>query len=363
MNISRIDNILYNINLYRHHWGFYLSQRHFLKDGAFPRLTTAEKDALKTTWPAMKFRPTDYIWHRIYKKENGFSPYYMSEMQVWYMLEKLNPYDQVVSLQNKALCDVYFPQIPYPEVLVRSIGGILYDRRLNPLSLSQALSVITQEDSFIIKPSVETMQGKGVRKVHVTPSLNEEKLRNLFLATGKDFIVQKTISQHPDLEKFNPTSLNTCRVTSIYINNRFATSTIIKIGKADSIKDNWNSSYIIGIDTEGRFGEYGYDNHLRRVDKSDNGLPFKDGCIPLYKQIISFVENTHKQLFPQCGIIGWDITIDKDNNISVIELNMTCPGLAAEQLASGPFLRPFAEDINMQMKSRKEYHTYRKNIM
>jgi hypothetical protein len=79
--------------------------------------------------------------------------------------------------------------------------------------------------------------------------------------------------------------------------------------------------------------------------------------------MIQFVEETHRQLFPQCGIIGWDITIDNHDEISVIELNMTCPGLAAEQLASGCFLQPFAEDINTQMLARKEYHTYRKNII
>ena len=83
--------------------------------------------------------------------------------------------------------------------------------------------------------------------------------------------------------------------------------------------------------------------------------------MPSYQKMIAFTEQMHKALFPQCGIIGWDITIDKDNAISVIELNLTCPGIAVEQLASGDFLKSFCNDINQQILSRN-YHTYRKNI-
>ncbi len=363
MNInSLIDKCLYKLSLIRHHWGFYFSQRRLLKYGNTPRLTKTEKKELQNTWDAITFRHIDYIWYRIYKRERGFSPFFLGEMQVWYMLEKLNPYDQVVSLQNKALCDVYFPQIPYPRTIIRCINGTLYSREMHMITINDALTLIHEVDSFIIKPSIETLQGKGVKKINSASINNIEELKTLFHSIGQDFILQHVIKQHPDIAKLNPTSLNTCRITSILLNDQFQTSTNIKIGKLNSIKDNWNSSYFINVDKNGYFSEFGYDYYLNRVYQTDNGFTFKGLKIPFYDKMLEFVERTHRSLFPQCGVIGWDITIDENNEISVIELNLTCPGIAVEQLVSGDFLRPLAKDINNAMKLRN-YHTYRKHIL
>ncbi len=357
-----LDNFLYKINLYRHHWGFYASQLRFLRYGKLPHLTHNEKQQIQKTWPSLTFHAMDYIWHRIYKKEYGFSPYFMGEMQVWYMLEKLNPYDQVVSLQHKALCDVYFPNIPYPKTIIRCINGSLYSRDMHIITINEALTLIHKADSFIIKPSIETLQGNGVKKIHSANIHDIEELKNLFHSIGDNFILQHVVKQHPDIEKLNPTSLNTCRITSILLNNRFLTSTNIKVGKLNSIKDNWNSSYFINVDENGYFSEYGYDYYLNRVYKTDNGFIFKGLKMPFYNKMLEFVEQTHRAYFPQCGVIGWDITIDNNDEISVIELNLTCPGIAVEQLASGDFLKPIAKEINNVIKLRN-YHTYRKNIL
>lgn len=363
MNISAlIDLCQYKLSLLRHHLGFYLSQRRFLKYGKLPKLSKAEKKEIQTTWRSMPFRSVDYIWHRIYKRECGFSPFYLSEMQVWYMLEKLNPYDQVVSLQNKALCDLYLPQIPYPTAIIRGVCGRLYNHDMQPIGIETSLKLIKEVDSFIIKPSVETLQGKGVKKINSNTIHNCADLQTLFDEIGQDFILQKIVRQHPEIERLNATSLNTCRVTSILINGNFQTSTNIKIGKLNSIKDNWNSSYFVNIDKSGMFAEFGYDYHLNKVYKTDNGIPFKGLQMPYYDKMLSFVELMHRSLFPQCGVIGWDITIDNNGEVSVVELNLTCPGIAVEQLCSGDFLKRFCLDINEAIKVRK-YHTYKKHIL
>ena len=123
-------------------------------------------------------------------------------------------------------------------------------------------------------------------------------------------------------------------------------------GKKGAEVDNWRVSYFCGVDNQGRLTGEGFDNQLRRVTQSDNGLELKGALLPDYEKMIQFVEKTHKRLFPNCGIIGWDIVIDADGNVRVVEANMTTVGIVIEQLATGDFFRDFRDEICTILKKQ-----------
>ena len=130
-----------------------------------PDLTNSEYEELKQTWPFLKFKKNDLYWARLYKKEFGFDPYFISSVNQCYQLRaKINPRSQVCSLENKALVDIYLPGIPFPEVYVRRINNDFYDKGMNHISFEDAVAILKRKGSFIIKPSLETMCGKGVKK-------------------------------------------------------------------------------------------------------------------------------------------------------------------------------------------------------
>ena len=319
-----------------------------------PKLTNEEMALYKKTWPGIDLKEMDTIWARVYKKEHGFSPYFVGLYQSCVLRDKLNPKLQLHAFDNKAMCDVYFPEIHFAEPYVRRIAGVFFDQGMNQLSLQEALEIIKSKNEYIIKPALDTMQGKDVAKVVLSGSDKdkEKQILDSFAEQKKDFIVQKVLKQHPDVEKLNPTSINCCRVTTIFINGKFDYSTILKIGKKGAFRDNWNSSYLVGVSKDGVLNEVGYDDSLNKVYNTDNGIKIGGIKLPKFDEMISTVERLHKKYFPNCGMVGWDVIVDDQNNISFIEMNITIPGFVGEQLCCGTFFEPFVDDINAILQNK-----------
>lgn len=328
-------------NRVRYHIGYYNLTKRFLKLD-LPELTESEKNKIREIWKGLHIYDMDFVNARVYKKIQGFSPYYLSPC--WYneLRTKFNPKDQVYSLENKAMCDVYFPELRFPEPIVRCLNGSFYDKELRFLGRKEAKNILLSQSVFVIKPSIGTEQGEGVRKVIVDRNTDLDKI---FDETGKDFIAQKLISQASEIKNLNPSSLNCFRVTTMYFNGRFGYSTALKVGKKGSFRDNWNSAYWIDVSTDGKLKKYGYDYNLNPVEKSDNGILFEGVQMPKYEEMIDHLEKMHKKLFPNCGVIGWDVTITEDYRICVIETNLWDPGTNIEQFVCGDFFRPFHDDM------------------
>ena len=334
----------------RLHIGHYRQDRRFLKVD-LPKLTNTEKRLLKETWPCVSILPCDYTWIRVYKKFNGFSPYYLGP--IWYneIRSVINPMNQLQSLENKAMCDVYFPQLNFPKVYVRGFkDGAIYDRKMSPLSIDQAAEVLSKVNGFIIKPSMDSEQGRGVKKV---TTIDITAIKKILIEAGNDFVAQEILQQHNSIARLNESSLNTFRVTSLYLNGHYRAVTALKVGKKGSVRDNWNCSYWVNVGNDGCLSEEAYDYNLNIVKQTDNGIIFKGLQMPCYNEMMNFVEKWHKQLFPNCGIVGWDITIDINGQIRVIETNLDTPGTKIEQLCNLDFFKSFRDDICGIMSKHK----------
>lgn len=298
----------------------------------------------------MSISPFDYTCIRIYKKFNGFSPFYLGPM--WYneIRRVINPRNQLQSLENKAMCDVYFPQLNFPCVYVRGLRGEIYDREMFPISIEEASLRLSKINGFVIKPSMDSEQGRGVKKVTTT---DVSEIKKILIEAGNDFVVQEILQQHESIAKLNETSLNSFRVTSIYLNGHYGAVTALKVGKKGAVRDNWNCSYWVNVENDGRLSEDAYDYNLNIVKQSDNGIVFNGLKMPYYNEMMDFVEKWHKKLFPNCGVLGWDITIDKNGQIRVIETNLDTPGTKIEQLCNLDFFKPFRNDICNIMSKQK----------
>ena len=223
---------------------------------------------------------------------------------------------------------------------------------MNCITKERAVSILKEKEQYIIKPALDTMQGNGVKKV-VLEDVGKDAEKMVLESFGDqhgDFVAQEVIRQHPSISSLNPTSVNCCRVTTIYIDGKFNCSTVLKVGKQGSYRDNWFTSYIVGVNYEGITNEIAYDNAINRIYNFDNGLSVGGIKLPRYDEMVDLVSHLHKRMFPNCGMIGWDVMIDIDNQIRFIEVNVTCPGFLAEQLCCGPFFEPFADLINYRMR-------------
>lgn len=331
---------------YKRRQHLYNRDSKFIKLHKLDWLTNEELNQIKKTWPCFDVKKEDLIYSMMYKKEYGFSPYFINDYQLGNILNKINPYKQVVSLANKAMIDVYFDELPLPKVIVKRISNIFYDEKMNIITEENVITKLIDTLKFVIKPSVDTGCGKGVKIIHLNSNNdNYIYLKELISLYGNNFIVQEILTQELEFSKLNPSSVNSFRVTSIFLDGKFNCSSILKVGKENSQVDNWNSGYLIGISNAGVLMNHGYDNDLNRIYKTDNGIEFGAMEIKNYDNIIAFVEKYHTKYFPNCGIVGWDIMIDSNNNIRVIEVNLDYPGVVGEQLCSGTFFENFRDEI------------------
>lgn len=332
-------SIVSTFKRFRYHFGYYRLTKRFLKFD-LPKLTSDEKRSIRETWPGLHIYDMDFVHARVFKKIHGFSPYYLSPC--WYneIRAKMNPKDQLYALENKALCDIYFPQLRFPDVYVRRLNGSFFDKEMRFITEEEAITILSEKDEFIIKPAIGSEQGEGVRKINNIPSID---WTCLFNEEGPNFIAQEVLKQASEIEKLNPSSLNCYRVTTMWMNGKFGYSTALKVGKEGAFRDNWNCAYWINVAEDGILSEYGYDYNVNAVPKTDNGIVFKGLQMPKYKEMITHLERMHKSLFPNCGVVGWDVTIDSEYKVRVIEYNLWDPGTNIEQFVSGDFFRPFRE--------------------
>ena len=324
-----------------------------LKCNDFQPLSSEELCQCQKIWSNIDLKRRDTVWLSIYKKEHGFSPYMIGLYQSCVIRAALNPKMELHAFDNKALCDIYFPDIQFAKAYVRRISGVLYDASMNVITTEKAVNTLIDKGQYIIKPALDTMQGSGVEKVVLEGSGKEaeKKVLDSIRRQPRDFVAQEVLVQHPSVASLNPTSVNCCRVTTIYIDGKFDHSTILKIGKQGGFRDNWNTSYLVGVNKEGFTNDVAYDNAINHIYHTDNGIKIGGIKMPLYNEMIDLVESLHKRYFPNCGMIGWDVMVDIDNQIRFVELNVTCPGFVGEQLCSGTFFEPFADLINNRLKN------------
>jgi len=335
------------------HQDWYNHDLRFCKHIDLPELTQDEIEKIHLVWPCFDWRKEDYLLHRAYKKFKGFSPYFVGGYQSHFIWKCLNPRDLSVSFSNKAYMDYLFPDIPFPKTYLRGITGNVYVAEMNFLTLDEGIKMLTQQQEFIIKPSVIKSYGDGVEKVIVPQDAAEAKkvIKKAIEEAGPNFVAQEVLKQHPVMAELNPTSVNSCRFTSVYVDGSYDVSTILRIGKRGSHIDNWRSGYIVGVSESGALSDAGYDIKLNQVKESDTHVAFGGIQIPNFDKMEALVEQVHKKHFPMCGVIGWDIMVDQEGSPRVIEFNLR-PDFWGEQLSSGVFFEPYSDVISHKIKSQ-----------
>ena len=220
MIVGLLNGCLKRINSIHIHNARNRGEQKYLVNHDYPEITDDELKQVQQAWPYMNLTKKDLTWSRIYKKEHGFSPYFVGVWQSYLLRQVFNPYEQLSSFENKALTDIYFPELPFPRAYVRKIQGMYYDDKMSLLSEAEAVALLSSKQSYIIKPAFGTMQGKGVKKISLSenPEENHSLVLKSFQEHKSDFIVQEVVRQHPAVAALNPTSLNCCRVTTIFIN-------------------------------------------------------------------------------------------------------------------------------------------------
>lgn len=326
--------------------------------GAIDELTSVEKRKVDDIWSWTGLAPS-YKEQGFFKHYRGFDPCYLTHYQYLPIVaHALNNYHYTRLYDHKGLLDCLANKdcgLRFPKVYCRSISGEWYDGDMRQLGFDAAVMNCAIQEVVIAKDAIDTSGGVSVRKCErekLSSSEWEEKLRGILSDCKRDIVIQECIQQHPSFARFNPTSINTLRVTTLYLNGRFSPlSIILRMGKEGVKVDNWRNGILVGVELDGRIHELAYDIHLNPF-KHSNGVCFKGTVIEQVPSLLEKLAKAHTEQFSLCKFIGWDIAFDANNQPVVIELNSSQPGVIGEQLCTGPIFGDRTDEVISYCKTR-----------
>ncbi len=315
------------------------------------------RNNIKNKFSNYGFKSISHKWHRYYSSIYGQELVEFIPESIFYTTieNTLNNVIMYPALEDKNLLDFFFPKSLLPKTIIKNINGYFYFED-ELVSLSDASKKCLQLNEFVIKPTIGTAGGTGVKKIEIS-SLDTpiEYLKRLFDDYKKDFIIQEVLKQHPDLANLNSTSINTIRVISyLRINDVKILSSVVRIGRLGCFTDNMTLGGIgCGINAKGLLNDFGYDSFGQKFSTSDNGTRLKGFKIPMFKEILENIQEKHKKL-PYFKLVSWDFTVTNESLIKMIEYNVIGQDINLHQMANGPLFGEYFNEIMTITKNLKD---------
>ena len=177
---------------------------------------------------------------------------------------------------------------------------------------------VDKHNSFLYKPDVADC-GRGIEKWTVSKGSIED-LYNKFKKSPA--VLDELVTQHQELSKLNPSSVNTIRIFTVMIGNECEIiGAALRMGVGDTVIDNYSAGGVVGsIDEKtGIVRDDGEDAIGRRYEMHPTSkIRMKGFKIPNWETVIEFVREC-AQNYP-LKYVAWDIAI-RENDCVLIEAN------------------------------------------
>lgn len=268
-------------------------------------------------------------------------------------------------MEDKNLYTLLFPDLKQPEALFKhfattdySQGGtdIYCDNRYYPISREEALRRCVNGGRMIIKPTRDTGGGSDVKVFHADIGA-EEISKMLDSYAHVDYIVQRTIVQHPALAEFNASSVNSLRIITVVFHGEVhILSAILRIGHAGSDVDNYSlGGYAAVIDPDGTLQKKAITHSTKEgktvfTEQTENGRRFEGFRIPEWEKVCRTVKDAALRL-PHHKLVGWDFAIDENGDVVLIEFNCH---IGQNQSTCGPTFGDLTDEIFGEIFRRKK---------
>ena len=312
-------------------------------------LSKEEKAAFKSVWGDCSSKS-----HEFYKGFGlPFDTHFVPNDYYDFAEHVLNLRWGAMFLQHKCNLKFIIPLSHRPVVFLQKIDGHYLLEDNTEISLDEAKSILIKKKEFIRKKAFGSGGGRGVIKVCWEKESNPDALMETLLKPA-DLVFQEIIQQNSFLASFNPDSVNTFRLLTLNINGRCTLlSSFLRMGAKGAFVDNLSSGGIlVGIDKEGVLHDFGITKDYSKKYESPTGLLFQGIRVPLWDQIKQEVLDFHRKI-PYANLIGWDITVNKDDQVIVVEINLDGAEIEAHQIFNGPVFGDRFNEIRQYIDAKK----------
>ncbi len=276
-----------------------------------------------------------YFRSLMYKKDAGNIHMYVNDTILLKILKFNSQQGNWQLLANKVDFIQKMAKIPgsIPVYLGKIEKGYMYDTQGNSTAIKDKSDIVPIIDNLIkthktifIKKNV-SFGGKGVFRFNDTSApLDIDKIN-----IHEDYLIEKGLIQHDDLNKINPHCVNTVRVMSLNRNGIVKIpSCHLKMGVDNRHNDNVATGGIfVNYDIEkNKLSEIAirYINLLetRYYSHPNTHFVFKDQQLPYPDRVISLVTKA-AELFPDRFVIGWDVAYTPEGPVIIEGNTNPCP--------------------------------------
>lgn len=298
-------------------------------DGDFDNVLSNEQiQEVIDFWKPYEFAyKNNWKLQAMYTKISGrFDPAYSGFGMQRHLLTSFWNHESFSVIKNKAFSNLFFTDtVKSPRNLLLNIRGEYLDGKRNRLSYSEALDRLYEElhktryGEAIIKPA-DGGEGKDIR--FINSSIEKHELEKILRYYHSDFVCDEVIKNHASISVFYNGSLNTMRMCTFIWKDeiRFA-GAVLRMGVSGRV-DNWSQGGVAcGINEDGSLQKYAFTETGYTVDcHPASGISFEGHKIFKYQEAVRLVKRLHGMI-PQQKYISWDITVDEDGDLVLVELN------------------------------------------
>ena len=232
----------------------------------------------------------------------------------------------------KPLNTIFFQAKEFPD-LGSFVNGFFLDRFHQVHPAKNFMEILFRDCNRIIFKADKSLKGKGIYFFDRT-SFNVECFEHL--GNG---IFQSYIEQHSLFSEYTPQSVATIRITTVIDDEGkvSARGSYLRLGAEHDTHVQSASSVSIPIDlVTGALSDTGYmPSWITTRSHPASRKEFADVKIPDFRKCVNVVTSLHLKVpFVRC--IGWDVTLDKEGEVVVLEWNGGHNGIKFTEATQGP---------------------------
>ena len=276
-----------------------------------------------------RFAPWLYVYTAV---SGGFKEGWMPENYYGsVVVPKLQGrYGRVADLRG--LNAVMLQSDAFPDLLAYA-NGIFFDIAYRFVSPDSVHDKLFKNHERVVFKLDNSLQGRGIH-FFTRESFSVEKVEQL--GNG---LFQSVVQPHALFTEFAKHSVATLRITTVYKDNGEVSvrACHLRMGSGDETHVQSKTEIRVPINLEsGAFHDVGYtaEYHETRVHPTSH-LAFARNVIPAFKACVRTVTELHKKA-PYTRCIGWDVTVDREENVRLLEWNAEHNGIKFSEATQGP---------------------------
>jgi hypothetical protein len=233
----------------------------------------------------------------------------------------------------KPLNKVILSNENFPDLL-SYVNGLFIDGEGKPISAADVKARLFREHDRVVYKLDRSYGGKAI---HIFDRESFDVHHATDLGNG---LFQSYIKQHAVFDRFHAGAVATLRIGTIYEDDGTVSprGCYLRFANPGEVYVRGDTEIRVPIDlATGAFSEIGYMGPLWEeipAHPASNAV-FRDNVLPAFKECVSTVVGLHRT-YPYTRHIGWDLAVDTEEKVRVMEWNGYSVGIMTIEMTQGP---------------------------